>query len=100
MWALFLSAAVGAQALPPHNWMTPPDLSGETDRKQMTVSGNQLFESCQKSREACVWYVKGVTDGQLAVIIATSRTRAYCIPLEATAEQTTDIVLKFMNDHP
>ena len=93
-------AAATASQLPAHNWTTPPRKATADALSINYYDGNKLLEVCRSDDYQCATYVVGVTDGQLAAIVATSRTRAYCIPKGATSEQVKDVVVKYLIDHP
>ena len=93
-------AALSPAREPEHNWITPPDRPNESSMVQSYYDGNKLLDLCRRDEGLCVSYVVGVTDGQLSAVVATSRTRPYCIPLNSTSQQVKDVVVKFLNDHP
>lgn len=97
--AVALLLAPAPATLPAHNSITPPDRGGAPGRYSY-VTGNLLLEYCQKSENACIGYIQGVVDGQLAAITGTSRDVAYCIPDGSTTGQVKDVVVGYLTKHP
>ena len=92
--------AASQDNLPPHNWLTPPDLAGGSNGRIAYMTGNNFLAQCRNSRASCEIYVQGVNDGLFAAIVGTSRDLPYCIPEGSTISQVTDVVLNFMDRHP
>lgn len=100
MGAALIGTSAQAQSLPPHNWMTPPQVEGGQAGRVGYLDGNTFLRQCENSRVACVTYLQGVNDGLLAVIVGTNRDMIYCIPSRATIDQVADIVIRYVEAHP
>jgi len=60
-------------------------------------SGNELKENCNKpsssfGRGLCHGYVAGIIDAGSGIL--------FCVPSNATLGQTTDMVIKYINENP
>jgi hypothetical protein len=74
------------------------------------LTGNELFDICKFGQEdsrggLCAGYIMGVIDGMLNEIddaksMGSNIPPEFCIDVNATNEQTVDIVKKFLVDHP
>ena len=81
--------------------------------EQYWNTGNILYNICESNNvPACTTYIQGTLDGVAWWLDLTSSPqwksmpntptlpRLYCIPLTVTANQITDVVKKYLNDHP
>ena len=57
------------------------------------VKADDLFSKCSSSSPLCAGYIAGVSD-----IMSTNDD--ICLPSHATIQQVTDIVVKYLSDHP
>ena len=65
----------------------------------MFLNGNALLARCDQNREACEMYVAGNFD-QLQLTTAAMGRIAICPSKDVTMAQATDVVLKYLADHP
>ncbi len=72
--------------------------------KAYFLTGNKLHEMCTsqegRKRWQCLGYVQGIVDGQTYVQQFWSNPLKYCAPPTTTVGQVTDIVKKYLSDHP
>src|ERR1700756_3455398 len=73
------------------------------------LNGNDLYRYCISSNPfedgACFGYVEGVMDARVrepesAVLRGAAPGTCWVIPHDVTAEQTRDVVIRFLGDHP
>ena len=63
-------------------------------------TGDDLLQLCSQSRPACVGYVLGVADGFSNYRSNASLNGTYCIPSGVSGGQITNVVIKYLLDHP
>ena len=69
------------------------------------TSGNQLFDWCGHRDGGpldvlCLGYINGVMDGIGVTEAAHNTTHFYCVPQGVTNNQSRDVVIAYLRDHP
>ena len=71
------------------------------------ITGNALYPWCKKDRNYCVVYVEGWVNGVTAKSIARRQkdlfshpTMKICMPSKFTTQQSADIFMNYLRDHP
>jgi len=88
---------------------TPPAQKKRHAEAPLVWSGNQLFDLCQHYRTekltgslgaGCFMYISGATQTLLLTDDADTMMMSPCPRKEVTPDQITDVVLKWLGDHP
>lgn len=62
--------------------------------------GNKLHEACQIDHGFCVGYVAGIVDSYGYIASYSSGPLQFCLPHNATAQQVSDVAVKYLDDNP
>lgn len=76
---------------------------GKADAVPSFTDGNHLYDLCSTNETFCAAYVGGVVDAYFMTGLYTNdyqKGALVCLPPNATLEQLTDIVTKYLTEHP
>jgi len=97
--AFGVALALLAASLSLHGQKTRPQVITLSD-----VTGNQLLKNCSEGADSnqpfCVGFVEGVRDGATVAMVKRSQKAAFIIPADVGSDQLTDVVKKYLSDHP
>lgn len=68
-------------------------------------TGNDLLQTCTDTSNlvmitGCIGFISGVSRGTAAALETVNNRQFFCVPLGADNGQLTDIVVKWLRDHP
>lgn len=76
----------------------------EFPRSSVVETGNDLLVTCSEVDSqlgtACMFYIRGITEGFFGALAATRQPQAFCVPDTVTLIQMRDVIVKWLRDNP
>ena len=76
----------------------------ESTRSSVVETGNDLLAICSEVSSqlgtACMFYIRGITEGFFGALAATRQSQAFCLPETVTQYQMRDVVMKWLRENP